>query len=66
MPSDTSLKEDTMKRQVYTTIAAILLTSCLNIPAKAQCRDIQSVANIPFQFSVGEKTLPAASTGSLA
>jgi len=48
-----------MKKQVYTTIAAILITSCLNIPAKAQCADIQSVANIPFQFSVGEKTLPA-------
>ena len=48
-----------MKKQAYTMIAMIVLLGCLAVSARAQCDSMQSVANIPFQFSVGQTTLPA-------
>jgi hypothetical protein len=40
-------------------IAMIGLLGCLAASAKAQCDSMQSVVNIPFQYSVGQTTLPA-------
>ena len=49
-----------MKRQAYTMIALIVLVGSMAIAAKAQIGGrTQFVANIPFQFSVGNSTLPA-------
>lgn len=49
-----------MKRQVYTMIAMIVLVGSMAVAAKAQTSGRnQLIANIPFQFSVGDKTLPA-------
>jgi hypothetical protein len=49
-----------MKRQAYTMIAMIVLVGSMAVAAKAQTNGrSQLIANIPFQFSVGDKTLPA-------
>jgi hypothetical protein len=49
-----------MKRQAYTMIAMIVLVGSMAVAAKAQTSGrTQLIANIPFQFSVGNKTLPA-------
>ena len=48
-----------MKKQIFTMIAMIGLLGCLAASARAQCDTMQSVANIPFQYSVGQNTLPA-------
>jgi hypothetical protein len=49
-----------MKKQAYTLIATIILVGSMAIAAKAQASgNTQINANIPFEFSVGNKTLPA-------
>ena len=48
-----------MKKQVFTMIAMIGLLGCLAVSAKAQCDSMQSVVNIPFQYSAGQTMLPA-------
>src|SRR5947209_19992176 len=49
-----------MKKQVYTMIALIVLGGSMAVAAQAQTSGrTQLIANIPFQFSVGNKTLPA-------
>ena len=49
-----------MKKHVYTMIAMIVLVGSMAVAAKAQTSGrTQLIANIPFQFSVGDKTLPA-------
>ena len=49
-----------MKKQAYTMIAMIVLVGSMAVAAKAQTNGrTQLIANIPFQFSVGNKTLPA-------
>lgn len=49
-----------MKRQAYTLIAMIVLVGSMAVAAKAQTSGrTQLIANIPFQFNVGNKTLPA-------
>ena len=49
-----------MKKQAYTMIAMVVLVSSLAVAAKAQTNGrIALIANIPFQFSIGNKSLPA-------
>ena len=49
-----------MKKQAYTMIAMIVLVGSMAVAAKAQTSGhTQLIANIPFQFSVGDKPLPA-------
>ena len=49
-----------MKKQAYTMIAMIVLVGSMVVAAQAQtCGRTQLVASIPFEFSVGNKTLPA-------
>jgi hypothetical protein len=49
-----------MKRQAYTMIAMIVLVGSMAVAAQAQTSGrTQFVASIPFEFSVGNKTLPA-------
>lgn len=49
-----------MKKQAYTLIATIILVGSMAMAAKAQASgNTQINANIPFEFSVGNKTLPA-------
>jgi hypothetical protein len=49
-----------MKKQAYTMIAMIVLVGSMTVAAKAQASgSTQMIANIPFQFSVGNKILPA-------
>jgi hypothetical protein len=49
-----------MKKQAYTMIAMIVLVGSMAVAARAQTSGrTQLIANIPFQFSVGNKTLPA-------
>jgi hypothetical protein len=49
-----------MKRQAYTMIAMIVLVGSMAVAAQAQTSGrTQLVANIPFEFNVGSKTLPA-------
>jgi hypothetical protein len=49
-----------MKKQAYTVIARIVLVGSMAVAARAQTSGhTQLIANIPFQFSVGNKTLPA-------
>jgi len=53
-----------MKRQVYTTIGALVLVTLVTIStAKAQSANQPMVANIPFAFSAGDRTLPAGKYG---
>jgi hypothetical protein len=49
-----------MKKQAYTMIAMIVLLGSMAVAAQAQSSSrTQLIANIPFDFSVGNKTLPA-------
>ena len=49
-----------MKKQAYTMIAMIVLVGSLAVAAQAQTNGrIALIANIPFQFSIGNKSLPA-------
>ncbi len=49
-----------MKKQAYTMIAMIVLVGSMGMAAKAQTGGrIALIANIPFQFSIGNKSLPA-------
>ena len=49
-----------MKKQAYTMIAMIVLIGSLAMSAKAQTNGRMAlIANIPFQFSIGNKSLPA-------
>src|SRR5437867_6127349 len=49
-----------MKRQAYTMIAMIVLVGSMAFAAKAQTSGrVQLIANIPFEFNINDKTLPA-------
>ena len=49
-----------MKKQAYTMIALLVLVGSMAVAAQAQTSGRrQLIANIPFQFNVGNKTLPA-------
>ena len=49
-----------MKKQAYTMIAMIVLVGSMAAAAKAQTSGrTKLIANIPFEFNVGNKTLPA-------
>ena len=48
-----------MKKQAYTMIAMAVFVGCLATSARAQCSVLKEIADIPFQFNVGAKTLPA-------
>ena len=49
-----------MKKQAYTVIAIIVLVSSMAVAAQAQTSGhTKLIANIPFEFNVGNKTLPA-------
>ncbi len=49
-----------MKKQAYTMIAMIVLVGSMAAGARAQNSSHTELrANIPFQFNVGDKTLPA-------
>ena len=49
-----------MKRQTYTMIAMIILVGSMAVAARAQTSGrTELIANIPFEFSVGNKILPA-------
>ena len=49
-----------MKRQAYTMIAMIVLVGSMAVAAKAQTSGrVQLIANIPFEFNINDKTLPA-------
>ena len=49
-----------MKKQAYTMIAMVVLVGSMAVAAKAQTSGrAQLIANIPFEFKVGDKTLPA-------
>ena len=49
-----------MKKQAYTMIAMFVLVGSMAVAAKAQTGGrTQLIANIPFDFNVGNKTMPA-------
>ncbi|HMH42335.1 MAG TPA: hypothetical protein VK557_02520 [Pyrinomonadaceae bacterium] len=49
-----------MKKQAYTMMALLVLMGSMAMAAKAQTSGRrQLIANIPFQFNVGEASLPA-------
>jgi len=48
-----------MKNTAYTMIALAVLVCSMAVAANAQNRGHRLVANVPFQFNVGNKTLPA-------
>ena len=49
-----------MKKQAYTLIALIVLIGSMAMAARAQTSGrTQLIANVPFAFNVGNKTLPA-------
>jgi hypothetical protein len=49
-----------MKKQAYTMIALVVLVGSMAVAAQAQTSGrTQLIANIPFEFSVGKKSLPA-------
>jgi hypothetical protein len=49
-----------MKKQAYIVIAMIVLVGSMVVAAQAQTSGrTQLIANIPFEFSAGAKTLPA-------
>jgi hypothetical protein len=55
------MKENTMKKQLYTMTAMMILAGFVAISsAKAQTSaSRQLIATIPFEFSVGDKAMPA-------
>jgi hypothetical protein len=49
-----------MKRHAYMMIALVVLAGSMAVAAQAQTGNrTQLVANIPFQFNVGDKSMPA-------
>ena len=49
-----------MKKQAYMLIAMIVLVGSLAVAAQAQTNSrIALISNIPFQFNIGNKSLPA-------
>jgi hypothetical protein len=49
-----------MKKQAYTVFAMIVLVGSMAVAAQAQTSGrTQLIANIPFEFNVGNKTMPA-------
>ena len=49
-----------MKRHIYTIVALMVLVGLMAVAAQAQTGSrTQLVANIPFQFNVGDKAMPA-------
>ena len=49
-----------MKRQAYTMIALLVLVGSMAVAAQAQSIGRSELrANIPFEFNVGDKTMPA-------
>jgi hypothetical protein len=49
-----------MKRQTYTLIAMIVLVGSMAVAAQAQNNGrTRLTAHVPFEFNVGEKTMPA-------
>lgn len=48
-----------MKKQLYRTIATLLVAGSLGVSAMAQCANMNATAKIPFPFSAGKTTLPA-------
>ncbi len=46
-------------KKAYTMIALLVLLGSMAVAANAQNNGRRLVANIPFQFNVGDKTLPA-------
>src|SRR5207302_2558016 len=49
-----------MKKQAYTLIALLVLVGSMAVAARAQGGSrTQLVATIPFEFSIGDKTMPA-------
>jgi len=48
-----------MKKTAYTMIALLVLVGSMAVAANAQNNGRRLVATIPFQFNVGDKTLPA-------
>ena len=55
-----------MKKQAYTMIAMIVLVGSMAVAAQAQTSGrTRMIANIPFEFSVGNQTLPAGEYGEI-
>jgi hypothetical protein len=48
-----------MKKTTYTMVALLVLVGSMAVAAQAQNNNRRLVAKIPFQFNVGDKTLPA-------
>jgi len=48
-----------MKKTTYTMIALAVLVGLMAVAAQAQPGGRTMMANIPFQFNVGDKTMPA-------
>lgn len=49
-----------MKKQVYSMIAGLVLTLAMGLTAHAQTGNYaQHVVNIPFQFNIGDRAMPA-------
>ena len=49
-----------MKRQAYKLMALLVLVGSVALAAQAQTSGrTRLIANVPFQFNVGEKTMPA-------
>jgi len=48
-----------MKKTAYTMIALVVLVGSMAVAAQAQPGGRRMIANIPFQFNVGDKTMPA-------
>ena len=48
-----------MRKQTCTMVATVVLLGCLAASANAQCGGIHLIAQVPFQFSAGDRTLPA-------
>ena len=48
-----------MKKTAYTMIALAVLVGSMAVAAQAQPGGRRMIANIPFQFNVGDQTMPA-------
>ena len=48
-----------MKKTAYTMIALLVLVGSMAVAAQAQPGGRRMIANIPFQFNVGNQTMPA-------
>jgi hypothetical protein len=61
VPSEKRNKENVMKKQIYMVVAVIALLTIANLSsANAQTQPrVQLTVNIPFEFSIGDKNMPA-------